>query len=87
MTLIMWLTLGLLAFDTMLLIVSYFALRKSTPMSRQALIATGAGLSGFVFHAFLFFSGPFLVLQLATIAGIFCICIWAPCEVVDGEKL
>ena len=35
---------------------------------------TGAGLAGFVFHAFLFFDGAFLILQLASISGVFGIC-------------
>jgi len=43
-------------------------------MNRAALFATGAGLAGFVFHAFLFFDGAFLILQLATISGVFGIC-------------
>jgi hypothetical protein len=69
-----WLVVGLAAFDLMLVVVAYFQLRGYPPMDRRSLSVTGAGLAGFVFHAFLFFDGAFLVLQLAANSGIFAIC-------------
>ncbi|HEV7869106.1 MAG TPA: hypothetical protein VGO90_15570 [Chthoniobacteraceae bacterium] len=39
---------------------------------------------GFVFHAFMFFSGAFLILQLATIGGLLAICRWAPSKRGDA---
>jgi hypothetical protein len=70
----LWLVMGLAAFDLMLIAVAYFQLRAYPPMDRHALSVTGAGLAGFVFHAFLFFEGAFLIVQLAAISGIFAIC-------------
>jgi len=55
----------------MLFAASYFQARSYPPMDRRALCVTGAGLAGFVFQAFLFFDGAFLILQLSTIASIF----------------
>jgi hypothetical protein len=75
---ILWLTVGLAAFDLMLLVMCYFAFRNHAPLDQKALIMTGGGLAGFVIQAVMFYSGAFLILQLATIAGIFGICAWAP---------
>ena len=69
-----WLVVGLASFDLMIVVAAYFCLRAYPPMDRRALCGTGAGLTGFVFHAFLFFDGAFLILQLSTIAAIFGIC-------------
>jgi hypothetical protein len=52
-----WLVVGLAAFDLMLVVAAYFQLRGYPPMDRRSLSVTGAGLAGFVFHAFLFFDG------------------------------
>jgi len=66
-----WLVVGLAAFDSLILTLLYLYLRSHVPLDRRVLFPVAAGLLGFVFHAFLFFSGAFLFLQLATIAGIF----------------
>jgi hypothetical protein len=70
----LWLVVALASFDLLLLALAYFQMRACPPINQAALIATGAGLAGFVFHAFLFFDGAFLILQLATISGVFGIC-------------
>ena len=61
--------IGLAAFDLVILTLLHRWLRASAPLDRRALLPTLAGLAGFVFHAFLFFEGAILILQLATYAG------------------
>jgi hypothetical protein len=63
--------MGLAAFDLVILALVYLSLRPYAPIDRRFLLPLGAGLGGFVFHAFVFFSGAFLVLQLATYLGVF----------------
>lgn len=65
-----WLVPGLAGFDLILLALGYFLLRTYPPLGRTTLLAMGAGMAGFVFQAFLCFEGEYLILQLATIAGL-----------------
>ena len=71
MNIVTWLVIGLAAFDLGLCVVLYFMMRASTELNRSILLPVGAGMTGFVFHAFMFFNGAFLILQLATIATLF----------------
>jgi hypothetical protein len=71
MNVINWLVFGLAAFDTVLCVVLYLIMRASTELNRSILLPVGAGMTAFVFHAVLFFNGPFLIVQLATIAALF----------------
>jgi hypothetical protein len=71
------LLLGLALFDLILLTSFYLVRRRSTPLTKTGLISIGAGLLGFAAHALIFFSGGFLVIQLATIAGLFAICLFS----------
>jgi hypothetical protein len=68
------LVLGLAGFDLLILAALGLFLRlyyRSRPrVSRLALIPVAFGLSGFVFHACLFFNGAVLILQLMTIGGV-----------------
>ena len=73
-----WSILGLVAFDLILLAMFYLALQSHAPLGRRTLSLIAAGLAGFVFHAFTFFSGAVLIVQLATVAGVFFICVAAP---------
>ena len=58
------------AFDLMLLGSTYFGLKSQTlEIRRQLMPLMAVGTSGFVFHAFLFFSGAILILQLAALLG------------------
>lgn len=66
-----YLVAGLATFDLLLLIGLYRYLRSHAQVDPRVLFPVAAGLVGFVFHAFLFFSGAFLVVQLTTIASIF----------------
>ena len=70
MNAILWIQIGLATLDALILVLLYFFLRTYAPLDRRSLIAMLAGLVGFIFHAFLFFTGFFLVLQLSTCAGI-----------------
>jgi hypothetical protein len=66
------LILALAGFDLLLLAVLYlYLLLTPRRIDRRHLIVVAFVLLGFVFHAFLFFDGPFLILQLATIGGVF----------------
>ena len=67
----LWLAIGLAAFDLGLCVLLYGLLRKSPCLNGSILLPVGMGLSGFVFHAFMFFHGAMLILQLATILAIF----------------
>jgi uncharacterized membrane protein len=70
-----WLVAGVAAFDLLILASFYLYLRsRSIADVRRALLPTSIGLLGFVFHAFMFLSGAFLILQLATIAGVIGLC-------------
>jgi hypothetical protein len=72
MTTYSWIVCGLAAFDTLLVVTLVFLLLRSHPFpNRKARMITAIALSGFVFHAFLFFEGAFLYLQLATLAVIY----------------
>jgi hypothetical protein len=66
-----WIVVGLAAFDVSLLTLVFAYLRSHAPLDRRVLFPVVAGLIGFVFHAFLFFQGAILILQLATITTIF----------------
>jgi hypothetical protein len=69
-----WLIAGLATIDLVIIISLYFQMRRFPRLDRRGFLNTGAGLTGFVVHAFLFADGAFLILQLATIAAIFGIC-------------
>ena len=66
-----YLVAGLASFDLVVLILLYRYLRSQAHLDRRVLIPVAAGLIGLVVHAFLFFSGAFLLVQLATLASIF----------------
>jgi len=66
-----YLVAGLASFDLLLLIGLYRYLRSRAQVDSRVLFPVAAGLIGFAFHAFLFFSGAFLIVQVTTIASIF----------------
>jgi hypothetical protein len=66
-----YLVAGLASFDLLLLIGLYRYLRSHAPVDPRVLIPVAAGLIGFAVHAFLFFRGAFLIVQVTTIASIF----------------
>jgi len=61
----------LAAFDVLVVAVVFVLLRWLAFVDRKTRMIMAIGLSGFVFHAFLFFEGAILSLQLATLAGIY----------------
>ena len=71
----------------LLLTLLYLYLRSHAPVGRHLLFPVAAGAVGFVFHALLFFSGAFLVLQLATIAGVVGLCLFQPLRPQRQEQL
>jgi hypothetical protein len=72
-----WLVVGVVAFDTLILTLIYYLLIRSSGTSvRSILIPVAVGALGFVFPAFLFFSGAFLFVHLAFIAGVLGLCLW-----------
>ncbi len=78
MNTILWLDLCQLLISVFLLTVFYWKTRHTPAIGSQGLLVTAGALSGFVIHAFMCFSGVGLILQLATITGIFCISWLAP---------
>jgi hypothetical protein len=78
MSTILWLTAGVAVFDGFLLTLLYLVFRRLAPLGASGILAIGGGMAGFVGQALMCYSGPFLILQLATIAGAFGICVWAP---------
>ena len=66
-----WIVCGLAAFDFLVVILVILLLRSHPFLDRKGRVITAIALSGFVFHAFLFFDGAFLYVQLATLAGIY----------------
>jgi hypothetical protein len=78
MNTVLWLVLGLATFDALVLTLLFLKVRTLSPFGGRTLLVIGAGLAGFAIHALIFFNGGFLVVQLATIAGTFAICLLAP---------
>ena len=66
-----YLVAGLASFDLLLLIGLYRYLRSHAQVGPRVLFPVAAGLIGFAFHAFLFFTGAFLIVQMTTIVSIF----------------
>ena len=66
-----WIVSGLAAFDVFVVALLVLLLRSYPFLDRKRRMIMGIGLSGFVFHAFMFFEGVILYLQLATLAVIY----------------
>ena len=66
-----WIVSGLAAFDVFVVALLVVLLRSYPFLDRKGRMITGIGLSGFVFHAVVFFAGAILYLQLATLAVIY----------------
>jgi hypothetical protein len=66
-----WIVSGLAAFDVFVVALVVVLLRSYPFLDRKGRMITGIGLSGFVFHAVVFFAGAILYLQLATLAVIY----------------
>jgi hypothetical protein len=66
-----WIVCGLAAFDLLILSLLFLLMRSQPSLDRRTRLILAIGLSGFVFHAVLFFEGPILYLQLATLAVIY----------------
>jgi hypothetical protein len=58
-------------FDLGLCVTLYFVLRATKELNGSVVLPVGAGMAGFVFHAFMFFDGAFRIVQLAAIAALF----------------
>ena len=61
---------GLAAFDVIIVALLFLCIRWQPVVDRKSRIPTAIALSGFVFHAFVFFEGTILYLQLVTIAAV-----------------
>jgi hypothetical protein len=66
-----WIVCALAAFDVFVVALLVLLLRLYPFLDRKGRMITGIGLSGFVFHAVVFFEGAILYLQLATLAVIY----------------
>jgi hypothetical protein len=88
MTTYHWIVCGLGVFDTMLLALWFVLLRSPAFRDRQTRVITAIALSGFIFHAVIFFEGAILYLQLTTLAGIYLgLALWPPRQrPADGSQ-
>jgi hypothetical protein len=66
-----WIIGPLAAFDALIEAVLFLLLRLHPFPDRKSQVITAVALSGFGFHALIFFEGPILYLQLATLAAIY----------------
>jgi len=66
-----WIVCGLAAFDVLVVALVFLLLRSHPFLHRKGRMITAVALSGFVFHAVVFFEGAILYLQLATLAVIY----------------
>jgi hypothetical protein len=88
MTTYSWIVCGLGAFDALILTLWVLLLRSQVFLDRKNRVIAGIALSGFVFHAVLFFEGPILYLQLATLAVIYIgLALWPlPRQAAEGDR-
>jgi hypothetical protein len=66
-----WIVVGLAAFDVLVVALVFLLLRSHRFLDRKGRLVRAIALSGFVFHAVVFFEGAILYLQLATLAVIY----------------
>jgi hypothetical protein len=71
MTTYSWIVCGLGAFDALILTLWFLLLRSQTLQDGKSRVITGIALSGFIFHALIFFEGAILYLQLVMLAIIY----------------
>jgi hypothetical protein len=71
MTTYAWMISGLAAFDILLVTLWFLFLHSRRYLDGKTRVITAIALSGFVFHAVMFFEGTILCLQLATLAVIY----------------
>jgi hypothetical protein len=88
MTTYSWIVWGLGAFDVLILILWFLLLCSQIFRDRKNRVIMGIALLGFVFHAVLFFEGPILYLQLATLAVIYIgLALWPlPRQVAESDR-
>jgi hypothetical protein len=87
MTTYHWIVCGLGVFDAVLLALWFVLLRSRAFRDRQTRVGTAIALSGFIFHALIFFEGAILYLQLATLAGIYLgLALWPPRRPAGGSQ-
>jgi hypothetical protein len=66
-----WIVCGLAAFDVVVVALVFLLLRSQPFLDCKGRTITAIALSGFVFHAVVFFEGAILYLQLTTLAVIY----------------
>ena len=66
-----WLLVGVAAVDLLLLGTLYWGFRTSRPVDRRIVLPVGINTVIFAAHAFIFFSGALLVLQLLFLVSLF----------------
>ncbi len=80
-----WIVCGLALFDVVVLFAFFTILRSHPALDRKTRLVIAIGLSGFVFHALVFFSGAILYLQLATMATIYFVLMISPFKRRSGR--
>jgi hypothetical protein len=66
-----WILCGLAAFEVLIVALFFVLLRSQSLLDRKGRTITAIALSGFVFHALLFFEGGILVVELAMLAALY----------------
>lgn len=66
-----WIVCSLAAFDVLVVALVFLLVRSHAFLDRKGRMITSIALSGFVFHAVVFFEGAILYLQLATLSVIY----------------
>jgi hypothetical protein len=66
-----WIVCSLAAFDVVVVALIILLLRSHPMLDPKGRLVTAIALSGFIFHAVVFFEGAILYLQLATLAVIY----------------
>jgi hypothetical protein len=79
-----WIVSGLAAFDVLVVALFFLLLRSTPSLDRKVRMTTAIGLSGFVFHAVIFFTGAILYVQLATLAIIYIALALCPSKRLSG---
>ena len=82
-----WIVLGLAAFDLLVVALIFLLIRSNAFVDRRGRMTTAIALSGFVFHAILFFEGTILYMQLATLAVIYFTLSLVPSRLQSSENV
>ena len=73
-----------MAANAFILLLLYMFLRNYSSLGRAILLPAGAGIAAFAVQALMFSEGAFLMVQLATYAGLFAL-LWSKTSQQTGK--